>query len=454
MPASKSVRKQNPGNASKASSTDKSKGFLELLALIYVLKNTTDKNNPRSIPEIAREMEKVLGPGKDYERNTRRIINEYLKIYDWEDMSISAAEKKRRFELSHLLYYVFCGFVKKISKGHPKYYFEPSINDSAMDMINGSIMSNMFFSDEEKDYLLSRLSVINNTVREKTTTDSVTEVLSGSLRPNTDDNALKLDFPGKTSRFFKNLNIIDTAIKNKYQIEMTYGIYGIVRGKLKYSPRKDQNGIIKYILNPYAHFWNNGKYYMVATYVSGHERHNILPGTPIGFRVDRIIDVELRKNTKDPKKGYEKRNNIPKRLSPFFIENKDDPSIKVFSSDLYVKAFPNMRISQKGKPITCKVECGEWAIQLLVDSFGSDLDVKMSKKLHINARDYNGKKETYVEVTIENVELENMRDFCLANPEYITPTEPKELVDAVRAKLEKILQKYPKTPPKTSIFKN
>ena len=42
----------------------------------------------------------------------------------------------------------------------------------------------------------------------------------------------------------------------------------------------------------------------------------------------------------------------------------------------------------------------------------------------------------------KRIPRKNIRDFCVAHPEYIMPVEPRRLVKAVKEKLEMILKRY------------
>ncbi len=114
-----------------------------------------------------------------------------------------------------------------------------------------------------------------------------------------------------------------------------------------------------------------------------------------------------------------------------------------FDAAAYSARFPAMRISEHSDPIDCRLECTQWSLQILIDTFGNVLQVRKSGKSHgKDELDYNGRPQTFIEVEIKDVEFENIRDFCLAHPEYIMPVAPRKLVRAVKEKLEMILKKY------------
>ncbi len=417
-----------------------SKAFLDLPVLIYVLKWMTDKDNPSSVPNIAREMQSIMGE-KYSVRTLQRRMAMLEDATDWEkEMNLGLKEAKKR--MFDLLEYVFAGRIKhteslsSAKKPRRQYYFEACLDSSAMRMLNGSVISNIFLSEEEKRLLLSRLSIINKLDTELEAPEDSKDNFTGSDK--TEYGSEFTDFPGDTNRFLHNLSIIDNAVRKGYQIIMTYGTYDLEDGEITYHERKGH----KYRLNPYAHFWSGGHYYMLATYVKDYKPKYVKEeGTPINFRLDRVIKVGYVRNKESA--GFKKREAIPSRLNPFFVISESDPSVYDFDSLKYSKTFPFMRISGHKKPVTCHLECTSWSLQILIDTFGTVINVQESTKKHGSEDlDYNGRAQKYIEAVIENVEFENIRDFCLAHPEYITPTEPPELVEAVKNKLEKILEKY------------
>jgi predicted DNA-binding transcriptional regulator YafY len=245
--------------------------------------------------------------------------------------------------------------------------------------------------------------------------------------PSEEDNI----FPGDNSRFIKNTVLLDYAIREKLQVEITYGIYDVYENGIDYHHRMENGKNKIYRLNPYALFWGDGHYYLLATYVSGYEPPYMKEkDTNINFRVDRIIDVRI---VKEKGAVCEK---IPKRLKNFFDTEG------IFDDVSYSARFPGMRISEHSNMIDCIIECTPWSLQILVDTFGTLIEVSESRREHKkNEVDYNGRKQKFLEVKIKQVEFENIRDYCLSHPEYITPVEPKELVMAVKDKLTECLKK-------------
>ncbi|MBR4759207.1 MAG: WYL domain-containing protein, partial [Lachnospiraceae bacterium] len=235
------------------------------------------------------------------------------------------------------------------------------------------------------------------------------------------------------------------------QIEMTYGIYDLSETGIDYHERMAQGEVRVYTLNPYALHWNGGHYYLLATYVKGFRPSYVKEdGTPVNFRVDRIVSIMLRKKPMPVGKKkkadagvYVKREPIPWRLNEFLKEYPDEAI--VFDSQGYGARFPAMRISEHSRLIDCRLECTAWSLQILVDTFGNVLEVKKSSRPHeAEEKDYNGRDQDFLEAVIKSVEFENIRDFCLMHPEYITPLGPPELVEAVREKLMKAVKRLEK----------
>ena len=116
-------------------------------------------------------------------------------------------------------------------------------------------------------------------------------------------------------------------------------------------------------LNPYALFWHNGKYYLLATKTDA--------PNPIHIRVDHILDIQTSKIMRDP---------IPDFLVEYFNSTSGD-----FLSDKYTETSPYLLektekfipndtflkdLLKFGPETECKLECRYDALDLLIDTFG------------------------------------------------------------------------------------
>ena len=396
--------------------------------LFYVMRGITSEENALTIPLIAAEMRAYLGSYS--ERTLQRTMNKILLIQDWKEER-DLNEKKKKCDMARVLYWTYGG---RIVKGTGrKYYFEPCLDEASMRMLNGTVISNQFLSEVEKKYLLTRMRLLNMLSDFfESPEEGDKEEKHAAPAPEDEDLTQTVPFPGEGNIYLYNIYWLNHAIRAGRQIKFTYGIYDY-SGGMSYHERMEGDSAKEYLVNPYALFWCGGHYYLLATYVNGKQPAYIKePGTPIHFRVDRIVKLTVEET---------EREKIPQRLSDFF--SVDQEGRKALDEKKYTARFPAMRISSKKNLVNAVIECTPWSLQILVDAFGSFLQVRESRREHEKGElDYNGREQTFLEATIENVEFENIRDFCLANPEYLTPLSPPTLVSAVREKLKAALAKY------------
>ncbi len=397
----------------------------DLFALAYILRGITSESRAVSAAELADEMKLYLG--KEYSvRTLDRKLDDILEIQAW-DKEQSKQKRKYKKEIAQILYCIYGGRILTTGNKYKKYYFEPCLDNASMHMLNGVVLSNRFLSQEEKAYLLTRMKLMNMLGELNNLPDEGDDSETIAPMPPEEDNI----FPGDSSRFIKNTVLLDYAIRERLQVEITYGIYDVYENGIDYHHRMEGGEVKIYRLNPYALFWGDGHYYLLATYVSGHEPAYMKEkDTHVNFRVDRIIDAGIVKE-----KGAV-REKIPERLKDFFDAEG------MFDDVSYGARFPGMRISEHSDLIDCIIECTPWSLQILVDTFGTLIEVSESRREHKKSEvDYNGREQKFLEVKIRQAEFENIRDYCLSHPEYITPVKPVRLVEAVKEKLTECLKK-------------
>ncbi len=421
----------------------------DLPVLIHLLKGIRSEEEAVSAPFLANVIKDVLG--KNYSpRTLKRHLDKIEEIQCWErEKDPVLRENKKR--LAAIMNSVYGGSImitdapsvrargrsSESVNAQKRYYFKPFLNDSAMRMLNASVISNQFLSTEERNYLLETLSVLNKLKY----ADYYFEEIENPKEVHSEEDE---GFPGEINRYLDIISRLDCALRNKMQIEITYGTYDMCDDYIDYHKRTTDDGQERrYRINPYALFWNNGYYYLLASYVRGAEPEYVKEsGTPINFRVDRIINVYFVKKRREASNDerYEKRNDIPDRLKDYF--SLDEDAFQKFNAKAYCASFPMMRISRHKDFVDAVLECTSWSLQIIADNFGNTIRVYPSSKKHSDKElDYNGRPQTFLEAHVRNVEFENIRDFCLMHPEYITPLGPEKLVKAVREKLEAALSK-------------
>ncbi len=447
MPGKKTSDPELIGAPKKREQTDSTQ--LDLPILIYLLKGIRSEKEAVSAPTLAKELKEVMGQSYS-PRTLKRHLDRIEEIQYWErEKNPDLREHKKR--ISEIMNSVYGGRIMVTDapsvrargkssedvKAQKRYYFKPFLNDSAMRMLNASVISNQFLSIEERNYLLATLSVLNKL-------EDADYFFEKTENPKEVHSEEDEGFPGEINRYLRIISMLDFALRHRMQIEITYGTYDMYDGYIDYHKRTSPDGKERrYRINPYALFWNNGYYYLLASYVRGSEPEYVKEsGTPINFRVDRIIDVyfvKKKRNASDDER-YERRNDIPDRLRDYF--SLDEDGFQLFNAKAYCATFPMMRISRQRDLVDAVLECTPWSLQIIADNFGNMISVYPTSKKHSDEElDYNGRPQTFLEAHIENVEFENIRDFCLMHPEYITPLGPEKLVKAVREKLEAALSK-------------
>lgn len=298
-----------------------------------------------------------------------------------------------------------------------KYYFEPAATESTMDLLSGMILCNQLISIPIKYELLDLMTPMNMAFDNPLKNANIKKKRNHEI-----------SIPSESMAFLENGAKLFRAIQNKYQVEISYGIYeGNSSNEVSFAERS------RHTINPYALLWNEGYYYVVAT-IAGESQ-------PMHYRVDRIISVKPHKEEKNDK--LIKRNPIPEILLEYF---KKGSGIErdIFLADKYVHEHPNMRLYHKSNKITCEFEIIDWEIQMLVDTFGTDIaitELKDKKGSPLTRTDYYGREKQLYKAIVHGVQYENALAFCLTHAEYITVRKPDRLVKEVKAKLQEMLER-------------
>lgn len=414
--------------------------------LVYVLKNTSNWEEARSVKDICADLNLVVPNGTDpffSERTLRRRFDLFDTI-DNPNVSNIAID-----QIKALLPYIYGGSISSreadgiafgkntTDKGSQRrYYFDPILTDGDMDTIIGTIQSNRYLSDLEKEYLISRLKVLFPTYQLNKAGIEAKKNMDIRLidaLPKKPDTRHGATLPMDTSTFLKNVQILHEAIMNQWQIEVQYGIYDQNdAGDLTFHNRNVDE---PYILNPYGLAWNRGNYYLIAT----RDKYK----TPNHFRVDRIISVKpLEIENKDGNIEFVPRKATPAILKPYIIHLPE--KYDTFDAIKYVNTYPKFAIFEEDNKIkTLTFECTPQSLSILVDAFGTDIKLDDSPVNHSKTEfDRNGQEIHYLKATVKNIQYDNALLFALSHPEQITVLEPHELVEDIHKKLVDITNKY------------
>ncbi len=427
----------NKENISNPASDSELRNLLkqhESSLIIYLLKRLTSPENPISAPELAGKLNELISgadtagseahPEYFNEKTTRRKL-EQLNIQNENDI---------RHLLNHILTVSAGGLIQSIptsGKKQKRYYFEPLLNSSDLNLICGSLRSCRYLSESEKKFLISQLRFIypeSGYGKEKDIWESGGWI-SAEEEQFKHPLSSSSDLPGKNPAFLKNTQLLSEAIEKKVQIELTYGIFDLSEsGKVGFHARRNAD---PYILNPFALLWNDGEYYLIANSDSN--------PTPWHYRVDRIIDIKIHR---DPQTYEEvKRGEIPESLKPFYERDKESGDL-IFNEIKYANTYPSMAIYKSKNLTNCTFECTNWSLQILVDNFGPDLMIKKSKLPHDPSEvDYVGRRQTFLLATVKQVQYDNAMRFAINNCQYLTLVSPSNMVDEVYKVLMQSAQK-------------
>lgn len=408
------------------------------LPIAYVLKKLSSKEKPMSAKEITNNLN-ILYPYQHFsERTILRNLQALQRLKKFHENN-----PRTGASLIGLMRNVLGGeimFAKDdfTSKRDNLYYFEPNLSAANYNMITASITSNRYLSQEEKEQLCMLLSGIaiydtkDNTKQNKAATASdktaaqLQKEENERLRKEKEEGILKKGVRegktlkagraknnGQNTHFLNVVNQLHTAIRNRHKVEIIYGNYCLNKKKSGIADLRPVNQKKPYLLNPYALFWNDGHYYLIAT----HKDYD----NPVHFRVDRILNIE---ETSTEVRA------IPEQLKEFFTAPKRSNPAPAFLADKYNEIYPLAGIYDYDTRIICRFRCKPKQLSILVDTFGPNM-------ILTEAKDF----PDMLEARIEDVQYDCARLFAVQQHEAITAISPPELVEDVKNSLKASLAK-------------
>lgn len=427
------MKKENISNPASDSELRKLLKQHESSLIIYLLKRLTSPENPISAPKLAGKLNELISRA---DMDGSETYEEYFNDKTTQrklDKLIIQNQNSICHLLNHILTVSSGGLIKSAltsGQGQNRYYFEPLLTASDLNLICGSLRSCRYLSERERQFLISKLRFMYpepDCGEEKDIWEGdgwISAEEAQFKRPSSSSSV----FPGMNPAFLDNTKILSEAIEKKVQIELKYGIFDISEsGKVDFHARKST----PYILNPFALLWNDGEYYLIANSDS--------KPTPWHFRVDRIIDVKIHRD----QKTYEevKRGEIPESLKPFYERDEAGKDL-IFNEIKYANTYPSMAIYESRNLTSCTFECTKWSLQILVDNFGPDLMIKESNLPHDPSEvDYVGRRKTFLLATVKQVQYENAMRFAINNCQYLTLVSPSDMVNEVYKVLMQSAQK-------------
>ncbi len=196
--------------------------------------------------------------------------------------------------------------------------------DAELRLMIDSIFSSGAITDKEAHQLVKKLEKFSN----KYFKAHVSHIHSSSSGKNAEN-----------QKVMDSIATIDAAISKGKKISFSYLQYGT---DFKLHPKRD----IRYVVSPYQMISNKGKYYLVGNYDAYDDVSH--------YRLDRITDVEILKDSRKPMKsikGLENGLNIAEHIAEH---------VYMFS----------------GKSEHVKLKVNENLMDTLIDNFGKDFRVK------------------------------------------------------------------------------
>ena len=396
---------------------------LDISFIIPVLKYTTDATHPLSANEVAACMNHLVQGSAEYTEKT--ILRKLRHICDlMEDTSSDTLPARQAFALT------YGGYVRTISntasREQVKYYFEPILQSSDISMLYSSLASNRYLPDAEKEYLLHILQTLSPDKR-------IEGISIPEYFRHLPSRTYSLEGPQNYIDLSNTVNLLYEAIQKKKRISLTYGTYAPDKKNYRRIGFQIKNPDKPYILNPYALFWNDGYYYLLATQWN-YQDVSI-------YRVDRIVSVEYYQSNKPERMECAK---LPDHLEKYFKNYGTDT--EYFDAKLYTSVHPMLQFSKEENLISCVLECKAPVLNYLVDTFGPieilDKKIQILDSVIEHDDDQNNNGEPYYTVRIPKVQYENIVAFCCRNMNLVTPLEPMELLIQIFIDWLPTLKKY------------
>ncbi|MCR5735216.1 MAG: WYL domain-containing protein [Lachnospiraceae bacterium] len=399
--------------------------------IFYILKTCTDRDHAMSCSEIVEKLSRLLPHPDEYDSffDTRTMTNKMNEI-----CMLSDTDETLIHRLNIYFSGTFGGMIRsreadgiyngktRNAKGSQRrYYFEPLLSASDMELIFGAINSSRFLSEKEKHFLVRRLDALQPSFDSGDNKRIVRKLSDGNDLPERPRTSVLVS-PGYSSVILHNTQVIYDAIERRKQIEVIYGSYenSSCDEGISFEPNNEDR---PYILNPYALMWNDGEYYLIAT----HKDHN----NPVHFRVDRIIKVNthsvLGKNDEMKEASRQK---IPETLRKYYKEIRGR---LIFDPIVYSGTFPQMIYHQEENLVDMTFECSPRNLQVLIDSFGTNISLSEVPKKKGRKTEDPDDIDHIIRATVHSVQYENAKFYALSHAHFLKLIAPKKLVKEIEA---------------------
>ncbi len=339
-----------------------------ILYILNILRKYTDVNHPMTQQQIA---EKLLA---DYEMEVNRsTVKRNLSDLIDAGYDIGYREVPRSLKVKG-------SDEKDDNTILTDFYYEHDFSQSELHMlIDGLLFSRSVPYRQRKD-LIEKLGNLSSSYFSK----RMKHVHS-----------MNADSP-QNPRLFLNIEVLDEAIADGKQVEITYGHYGT---DMKLHPVLNEDGTVKrQLLNPYQLVASEGRYYLIC--------NNDKYSTVANYRIDRIMEIQLLDTDAKPKSQ---------------VEGLED-GLKLQD---YVYQNVNMFA---GKPEKVEFVIPKSAVSLVIDFFGK----------HVS---FFEQPDGTVSCNL-TASREAMRHWASQFATVVRVISPPELVEEIREEIRKAAARY------------
>lgn len=264
----------------------------------------------------------ILDILREYSDEEHRLLQQ--DIIDLLDSNYGISCERRAIK-SNITSLQDLGYDIAAEKGY--YLRTRDFSDAELRLLIDSIFSSGIIPDKEAHQLVKKLEKYSN----KYFKAHVSHIHSASSGKNADNQDV-----------MDSIAAIDTAISKGKKISFSYLQYGI---DFKLHPKRD----IRYVVSPYQMISNKGKYFLLGNY-DGYEDIS-------HYRLDRITDVEILKESRKPMK-----------------------SVKGLENGLNIADYISEHVYMfSGESVHVKLRADENLMDTLIDNFGKGFRVQLGE---------------------------------------------------------------------------
>ncbi len=224
-----------------------------ILYILQILQKYTDVNHPMTQQQIAEKLRSDYGMEVNrstVKRNVADLIDAGFAI-EYREVNRTHTDKRTGEKEENTIY--------------TDLYYEHDFTESELHMVIDGLLFSRSVPHKQRRELIDKLGRLSST--------------HFNQRMN-HMHCMSADSP-QNSELFTNIEVLDEAITNGKQVEITYGYYGT---DMKLHKGKGEDGREKrQVLNPYRMVASDGRYYLICN----NDHHD----SAANYRIDRMMDI-------------------------------------------------------------------------------------------------------------------------------------------------------------------